>query len=66
MQIPHPGKATTYWYNRISGLPLGIPIAPRNKPREVSMRVEITPEAREWLAARGNQLTIMPPARSGG
>lgn len=30
------------------------------------MRVEITPEAREWLAAKGNQLTIMPPVRSGG
>lgn len=30
------------------------------------MRVEITPEAREWLASRGNQLTIMPPVRGGG
>jgi len=30
------------------------------------MRVEITPQAREWLAAHGGQLTIMPPARTGG
>lgn len=30
------------------------------------MRLNISDEARQWLAAKGGQLTISPPPRAGG
>jgi len=41
-------------------------LTPRTFSLEVAVQIDISPEARQWLAARGGQLTIDPPGPSAG